>query len=304
MSARRPFHEQIDEEHKKQFALFAIGGQKETHGKTWLESETVDAWRHDRMYQSLNAVVGADPKATWLTIGDGRYGNDATCLLRQGCDAVAADISDLLLKEAKDNGYISDYRTENAEALSCRNDEFDYVLCKEAYHHFPRPMLALYEMLRVARKGVFLIEPNDGFVNTTCRTLLFGRMRRMPKALLRRDCDWHVFEETGNYVFSISRREIEKVAVGLNYETVAFGGINDAYFIGVEHEKMSESGPLQRKIKRRIAIANLLRKLGLMDYTILAAVPFKLKPSDEMIRGLAVQGFEVRHLPMNPHISP
>jgi hypothetical protein len=85
---------------------------------------------------------------------------------------------------------------------------------------------------------------------------------------------------------------------------VAFGGINDAYFIGVEHEKMSESGPLQRKIKRRIAIANLLRKLGLMDYTILAAVPFKLKPSDEMIRGLAVQGFEVRHLPMNPHISP
>jgi ubiquinone/menaquinone biosynthesis C-methylase UbiE len=302
MSVRGPFHEQIYEQHEKQFALFAIGGQKETHAKTWLESETVDAWRHDRMYQSLSAVVGADPKATWLTIGDGRYGNDARYLLRQGCNAVASDISDLLLKEAKDNGYISAYRKENAEALSCRDDEFDYVLCKESYHHFPRPMLALYEMLRVAKKGVFLIEPNDGFVNTTCRTLLFGRMRRMLKTWLRRGSDRHVFEETGNYVFSISRREIEKVAVGLNYETVAFRGINDAYFIGVEHEKMSENGPLQRKVKRRIASANLLCKVGLMDYTILAAVLFKLKPSEDLIRGLAAQGFEVRHLPQNPHI--
>jgi hypothetical protein len=125
----------------------------------------------------------------------------------------------------------------------------------------------------------------------------------MLKALLRKDRAWHVFEESGNYVFSISRREIEKVALGLNYETVAFKGMNDAYFIGVEHEKMSEDGPLQRKVKRRIAIANLLCKLGLTDYTILAAVLFKVTPSEDMLRCLASQGFEVRHLPQNPYLS-
>jgi hypothetical protein len=84
---------------------------------------------------------------------------------------------------------------------------------------------------------------------------------------------------------------------------VAFKGMNDAYFIGVEHEKMSEDGPLQRKVKRRIAIANLLCKLGLTDYTILAAVLFKVTPSEDMLRCLASQGFEVRHLPQNPYLS-
>ncbi len=164
-------------------------------------------------------------------------------------------------------------------------------------------MLALYEMLRVARKGVFLIEPNDGYVNDTCMTLVFRHVRQVIKALLRGSSDRHVFEESGNYVFSISRREIEKVALGLNYEAVAFNGINDAYFAGVEHERLSENGPLQKKVKGRMTIANFLCKLGLMDYGLLAAVIFKLAPSEEMLRRLSEQGYEVRRLPRNPYIS-
>lgn len=52
-------------------------------------------------------------------------------------------------------------RVENAEKLSSPNETLDFVLCKESYHHFTRPMLALYEMLRVATKAVVLIEPNE-----------------------------------------------------------------------------------------------------------------------------------------------
>lgn len=40
-----------------------------------------------------------------------------------------------------------------------QDDAFDYVLCKDSYHHMPRPMIALYQMLRVARRAVVLIEP-------------------------------------------------------------------------------------------------------------------------------------------------
>lgn len=55
----------------------------------------------------------------------------------------------------------SNYSVENAESLSFRDNEFEVAFCKEAYHHFPRPFLALYEMLRVASKAVVLAEPND-----------------------------------------------------------------------------------------------------------------------------------------------
>lgn len=302
MTSRRSFHEQSYELHERQFTAFAAGGCREGHARTWLEKETVDAWRHDRMYQSLGAILVADSKADWLTVGDGRYGNDAGFLLQQGCNAVASDISDLLLKEANEKGHIAEYKKENAEALSFRDDEFDYVLCKESYHHFPRPMLALYEMLRVAKKGVCLIEPNDAYVNPTWTTHLFGDARRAIKVLLRGRTARHMFEESGNYVFSISRREIEKVAVGLNCEVVAFKGINDAYFDGVERERLSENGPLQKKVKRRIAIANLLCRLGLMDFGLLSAIIFKLAPSEEMLQCLSAQGYEVEKLPRNPHI--
>ena len=41
------------------------------------------------------------------------------------------------------------------------------------------------------------------------------------------------FESTGNYAYHISKREIEKVALALNYQYVAFKGLNDSYFSGL-----------------------------------------------------------------------
>jgi hypothetical protein len=72
----------------------------------------------------------ADPQARWLTVGDGRYGNDAKYISNKGGHALASDISDCLLKEAKDIGYIAEYKKENAEALSFQDAEFDYVLAE------------------------------------------------------------------------------------------------------------------------------------------------------------------------------
>lgn len=71
------------------------------------------------------------------------------------------DISEYLLAEARRRGLITKYALENAERLSFADQSFDYVFCKESFHHFPRPYQALYEMLRVAREAVLLIEPND-----------------------------------------------------------------------------------------------------------------------------------------------
>lgn len=302
MNSHKEFHESSYIQHTEHFRKYSSGGREEEHAKTWLEMDTVDAWRHQRMYQVLDPLLDMEPNTRWLTVGDGRYGKDAHYILEKGCDVLATDISDYLLREAKDLKFIIDYSEENAESLSFQDDEFDYVFCKESYHHFPRPMIALYEMMRVARRGVVLIEPNDPYIVHRDLQGLFKIGKNLAKSLLRRTSEKHAFEESGNYVYDISRREVEKVALGLNYSLVAFRGINDAYVQGVEYEKTSANGPIFQEVKRRIRKANLLCRMGVMDYGVLAVFIFKNTPRKQLLRRFTDEGFEIFNLPKNPYI--
>ena len=65
---------------------------------------------------------------------------------------MATDYSDKLLKIGKEIGFINKYQKENAESLTFKDNEFDYVLIKEAFHHLPRPWMALYEAFRVCKR--------------------------------------------------------------------------------------------------------------------------------------------------------
>lgn len=105
--------------------------------------------------------------------------------------------------------------------MSFSDGSYAYVLFKEAFHHFPRPMIALYEMLRAVRKGVVLIELNN-----------IGN---------------DVFEGCGSYVYSLSWREAIKVALALCCPCIAFKGFNDGYIRSVEHERLSAQTSLLRK---------------------------------------------------------
>jgi hypothetical protein len=164
-------------------------------------------------------------------------------------------------------------------------------------------MVALYEMLRVARNGVLLIEPNDAYIINKYSEILFRNLKNIVKYLLVKNTNKHSFEESGNYVFSISRREIEKVALGLNYKVVAFKGINDTYIKGVEYEKVYNNGPLQSKIRRVINIKNALCKLGVIDYDLLASIIFKILPSKDIHQQLIKKGYQIVQLLKNPYIS-
>ena len=103
---------------ESQFYDCTRGGKKEKHAKTWFEKDTIDAWRHKRMYRLLDPLLIAYPKAIWLTVGDGRYGKDAHYIRDKGLKVLASDISDVLLKEGKEIGYIDDYSKQNAEDLT------------------------------------------------------------------------------------------------------------------------------------------------------------------------------------------
>jgi ubiquinone/menaquinone biosynthesis C-methylase UbiE len=303
MISNKNFNQESYKSHEGHYDDHIHGGQKEAHSKTWFETDTVDAWRHARMYNSLDPLLRAYPKASWLTVGDGRYGKDAHYIQEKGLKVLASDISEALLKEGKEIGYIEDYRKENVEALTFPNEEFDFVFCKESYHHFPRPMIALYEMLRVAKKAVVLIEPNDEYVYSTVLEILFRNIKNLIKYILHKKIVNHSFEEVGNYVYSISRREVEKVALGMNYKVLAFKGINDYYKEGVEYEKATNNSKLFRQLKRRICFFDLLTKFRLKKYTTLTVVIFKeeskLIPMDDLVK----EGYEVVVLPNNPYLQ-
>lgn len=289
--------------HEKHFNQYARGGEMEDHAKTWLETDTVDAWRHTRMYNALDPLLEMYPDATWVTVGDGRYGKDAQYIQGKGLKVLATNIAEVLLKEAKEDGYIKAYSKENAESLSFADNEFDFAFCKESYHHFPRPMIALYEMLRVVKRGVVLIEPNDSHFTSSILEVPLRNLKNFVKIKLRKRSMVHDFEENGNYLYRISKREIEKVALGMNFRTVAFKGINDYSIRGVEYEKVTDRGKLFRRMRILIAIQNILSKLKLLQYGLLVAVIFKDQVEQSLKNKLLTHGYEVISLPENPYLK-
>jgi len=274
--------------------------------ETWINGEgTLDRWRHQRIYNLLKPIINNDKKKTWVTIGDGRFGTDANALMNMGAEKVlCTDISDILLKKGKEVGFIDEYSQQNGENLSFKDNSYDYVLCKEAYHHFPRPSIALYEMLRVCKIAVLLIEPNDATIESKPLAFIVPFVKKILGQ--NANLDRHEFEEVGNYCYRISKREVEKFQLGMHRRYVAFKGINDYYQEGVEFINLDTKKYSEKKIifKSRffIFVRNFLSKFGLVSDQLLASVLFKERPSEDIIKVLKSCGWEIKVLPKNPYI--
>ncbi|PNG24191.1 class I SAM-dependent methyltransferase [Methylocella silvestris] len=265
---------------------------------SWLDDTTSDNWRHNRMYQFARLFVADGDAATWLTVGDGRFGLDSVALRKRGVkNVLPSDIASSGLERAKEIGLIDAYATENAESMSFQDGEFDYVMCKEAYHHFPRPFAALYEMLRVANKGVIIVEPND-YWQSPVGKLAFIVKRLLGKA---RHVDQTRYEESGNYVYTVSEREIEKLCLGLDLPCVFFKGINDVYIQGGENAPAAWTSLVFVRMRLMILVLDALCALGLFKPTRLLICIFKKEPSQILRREFSAAGWKLVDLPRNPH---
>ncbi len=285
---------------------------------SWFREDTVDHWRHARMYEPAKAFLH-NSDLTWLTVGDGRYGLDSIRLRRLGCKSVLpTDIGDALLAEARLQGLIDDYRVENAERMSFADDSFDMVFCKESYHHFPRGPLALYEMVRVARHAVILIEPRDYTIDRSpvrsigpvglVKGLLswvrarIGRDIPLPRNRLYQLGDTPGYESVGNYIYTISSRELEKTALGMNLPVLALKGLNDHYESGVELQVAAPDSELFRKVQDSIAKSDRLAKSGAVTTGLLMAVLFKTPPDSSTREYLVQNDWLLLDLPRNPYL--
>jgi SAM-dependent methyltransferase len=99
----------------------------------------------------------------------------------------------------------------NAEHLPFASASFDLVFCKESLHHLARPVLGLYEMLRVCRRAVVLAEPwSCALVRLLDRAGITTRYERgQQNNLGARD----------NYVYRWTRRQLEALLRSLYLES-------------------------------------------------------------------------------------
>jgi ubiquinone/menaquinone biosynthesis C-methylase UbiE len=295
----------------------AVDKNREAIHATWFNETTTDFWRHKRMYETIRPFAERYNNAQWLTVGDGRYGLDAIRMKNffQLQDVFPTDIGESMLQISKENGWIDSFGVENAEQLSFAANSFDVVFCKEAFHHFPRPYLALYEMLRVSKKAVVMIEPAERLISNGAKSkpyilsavkLLFSKL--MGKTYTPYVPDIlnlsHSFEVSGNYLYAVSIREMEKLVHGMDLGGLAWKGFNDVYEKGCEFEEAKPGNPLYDKINAAIAEGDLLCK-GHPQFhknNMLSVIIFKEKPEPELLQELQKAGFNIPTTHKNPYV--
>lgn len=249
-------------------------------------------------YFNLSFFKNIDPlifrNERWLTVGD-FSGIDAAYIKKKGGYTVASDLSLKTLEETVlPLGLIDECSLQNVEKMSFNDNSFDYVCCKEAYHHFPRPPLGFYEMIRVAKKGVIVIEPNDIGISYPILSFIRNLLDRINTGFLK--TFWknqYSYEVVGNYVYKISFREFEKMAVGLDLPMIAVKGFNSAMGARWQSKYI-------QFIKRNLN--DILCKLTIIPYQHLSIIIFKELPNLDTIKNLKSSNYRIYNLPKNPYI--
>lgn len=262
----------------------------------YADPNNIDNWRHERMRNIILPLIEFFPASKWMTVGDGSYGSDAYYLQKKGLDVLATSISDETLSEANKLGYIHKFKAVNAEQITENDNSFEFVFCKEAYHHFPRPPIALYEMLRVAKNAVILIEPQEN------NNKLLDILKKYVKIILRKNANLY-YEDSGNYIYRINIKEKIKMMTALNFRFVAYKNFNDFFFSPLSSK--SSKGYSWAKILTNIGIGvqNLFCKLYLLNYGLVVVLLFKNDVNENLVNSLNKSGYTIKKLPRNPYIE-
>jgi len=259
----------------------------------------IDTWGHKRLYEPLRPLIAAYPNLRWMTIGD--YGADAYFLRKMGCaNVIATNIVDLQLQYLKESGVLSgiEVKAINAEQIALPDESVDLVLCKESYHHFPRPPIAFYEMLRVCREAVVLIEPREPNMKRP-----LDMLRVFVKTILRRKKKIEqLFEHCGNFIFRLSEKEITKAMIALQKDCVATKHLNSFYFAPIARKTVHQKIPMLIH-RTALFVQDILCKIRLMNYGLVILIAFKKPPPGQLREGLSAEGFKIMELPKNPYLK-
>lgn len=294
-----------------------LADEKEAIHESWFNENTTDFWRHKRMYETIAPLANYYSNVPWLTVGDGRFGLDAIRLKKifPLKHIFPTDIGENMLRISKERGYIDTYGIENAEHLSFADSSYDVVFCKEAFHHFPRPYLALYEMLRVSKKAVVMIEPAEKLIvnGVKSKPYILSAIQLLISKIIGKSYQpyipainqlSHSFEEAGNYLYAVSVRELEKLVHGMDLGGLAWKGFNDVYEKGCEFEEAKPGNLLYDKLNKAIADGDSLCKdhPQFHQHNMVSVILFKDKPDTAVLQELLKAGFTLPTIHKNPYV--
>ncbi|HEU5350838.1 MAG TPA: methyltransferase domain-containing protein [Terracidiphilus sp.] len=127
--------------------------------------------------------MGIDLRSEVLVVGGSA--DDGRTLQRVGFSRVT--LSNLLDPRPSEQADLDDARmravTVDAEAMDLVDNSYDLVLVHEALHHCRSPHKALIEMLRVSRRHVILLEPNNSLAMRLLLKLRFSFPYELPAVI-------------------------------------------------------------------------------------------------------------------------
>jgi len=262
----------------------------------------INNWLQGVFFKCIDPLL-LEKNQKWLTVGDA-YGYDANYILCSGVnEVIATDLNTDFLRISKQEEIIKQYDRQNAESLTYRDGEFDYVLCKESYHHFPRPYAALYEMIRVSKKAIVVIEPQDPVSKMSLLLWVVNILSMInPRYIQKIWKNRFSYEKVGNYVYKVSEREFEKFAAGLGLPMVAFKKTNpNFWFEGIDEYLAISKEKKFRQIQFKKNILDFLVKIGLISSQVLSTIVFKEKPTAKTIAAMKKDGYSFVNIPSNPY---
>lgn len=106
-----------------------------------------------------------------------------------------------------------DWSFQDAENLNFSDSSFDFVIVHNGLHHCYSPHKALAGMIRVARKGVFAVEPRDGFIQRFFVRIGFGQNYEID-SVVKNDMKFGGVANTRipNYIYRWSEHDVSKTA--------------------------------------------------------------------------------------------
>jgi ubiquinone/menaquinone biosynthesis C-methylase UbiE len=154
----------------------------------------------------INEII-KDKNASILVIGGGE--NDKRVFQENGF--INVTISNIDERQSESKYYPYKHCFQNAENLSYKDNEFDYVTAHATLHHFSSPHRGLTEMYRVAKKVVVVIESRDSWL---MRLLIKSKITPdfETAAIYDHNCKYGGVNNTciPNYIYRWTEREVEK----------------------------------------------------------------------------------------------
>lgn len=149
------------------------------------EGSPTDRSRFEETLRKCAAAVGIDVKQSVLIVG-GSF-RDAHSLYRVGFRRMTLSNVEPLADVDAETEPMPDAAITllygDLEKLPVADASYDLVLAHEVLHHCNSPHAALVEMLRVSRRNIVLLEPNDSWAMRCLIRLRFSNSYELPAVI-------------------------------------------------------------------------------------------------------------------------